>query len=106
MPAHKVLQPDDELVAAAGYKWKPDRFAEWAAEKKAGDMAELAVFREGRLRTLHVPLVELPKDKITISLRKKDAAATRRRKAWLGEGKTEPKGKAKTDAGLRRKAGY
>ncbi|MES2154452.1 MAG: hypothetical protein V4510_04885 [bacterium] len=88
VPAFKVLQPDDEVVAAQGYKWKADRFADWAAGQKKGTLADVVVFREGRLRTLEVPLVELPKDKISITLRKGDAAATRRRKAWLGAGKS------------------
>lgn len=87
MPSFQVLQPDDELVAAEGYKWKPERFADWAASQKKGDTARLAVFREGRLRTFDVPLAEFPKDKIMVSRRKGDAAATRRRTQWLGEGK-------------------
>lgn len=92
VPAFAVLQPDDELIAAGGYKWKADRFADWAASRKPGDAAELAVFREGRLRTLQVPLVVLPKDKVSVTMRKGNATATRRRKAWLGLGK---KSKAK-----------
>lgn len=87
VPAFRVLQPDDELVAVSGYKWKADRFSDWAAGRKAGDVAEVAVFREGRLRTLAVPLTKLAKDKIMVSQRKGNAVATRRRKAWLGEGK-------------------
>lgn len=82
-PAFHVLQPDDELVAVGGYKWKGPRFAEWANTKKAGETVEMTVFREGRLRTFQVPLRELAKDKITITPHKGDAAATRRRNAWL-----------------------
>ncbi len=93
VPAFQVLQPDDELVAVGGYKWKADRFADWAASRKAGEGADVTVFREGRLRNLQVPLVELPKDKISVSQRKGNAVATRRRKAWLGLGKkTKAKG--------------
>lgn len=83
-PAWTVLQPDDELVAVEGYKWKPDRFGQLAATKGPGDAVEVAAFREGRLRTFEVPVREMPKDNITVKVRKGDAAATRRRKAWLG----------------------
>jgi predicted metalloprotease with PDZ domain len=98
-PAYKVLQPDDELVAALGYKWRAEAFAEQVAGRKAGEPVELTVFREGRLRTFQVPLAELPKDKVTVKARKGDAAAARRRKAWLGEGRPGPrKGTAKGGA--------
>ncbi len=82
-PAGGVLQPDDELVAVDGYKWKGSRFAELANTKKPEDSVSMTVFREGRLRRFDVPLREMAKDKVTISVRKGDAAATRRRKAWL-----------------------
>lgn len=93
VPAFRVLQPDDEIVAAAGYKWRSDHFHDQVANMKPGDAVEVAVLREGRLRMLQVPLVELPKDKFTVTLRKGDATATRLRKAWLGEGKAKPKGR-------------
>jgi len=99
MPAFQVLQPDDELVAALGYKWKAEHFHDQVAGKKAGDAVEVTVFREGRLRTLQVPLAELPADKITVTKRKDDAAATRRRKAWIGEGRPKPKKADKAKAG-------
>lgn len=83
-PAFSVLQPDDELVAVDGYKWKGDRFSEVAQLREPGASVSVTVFREGRLRTLDVPLREMPKSKLTLSVRKGDAAATRRRKAWLG----------------------
>jgi predicted metalloprotease with PDZ domain len=91
MPSFTVLQPDDELVAAAGYKWRPEQFRDQANARKAGDPIEVAVFREGRLRTFQVPLAELPPDKFTVAPRKGDAAASRRRKAWIGEGKPPAK---------------
>lgn len=94
VPAYKVLQPDDEIVAAHGYKWKGDHFHDQVAAMKVGDKVGVAAFREGRLRIFQVPLVELPKDKFSVNKRKKDAAAARRRKAWIGEGKAKPKGKA------------
>lgn len=90
-PAAKVLQPDDELVAAAGYKWKAERFADHAAALRPGQTVDLAFFREGRLHSAAVPVIELPKDKVTIAPAKKDAAAARRRKAWGGEPKPTPK---------------
>ncbi|MCA1810384.1 MAG: PDZ domain-containing protein [Halobacteriales archaeon] len=96
MPSYTVLQPDDELVAAEGYKWRPEQFRDQANARRPGDAVEVAVFREGRLRTFQVPLAEMPKDKVVVSLRKGDAAATKRRKAWIGEGKPptkKPKGK-------------
>ncbi|HUR63823.1 MAG TPA: PDZ domain-containing protein [Candidatus Thermoplasmatota archaeon] len=98
MPSFHVLQPDDELVAAEGYKWRPEQFRDQANARKAGDRVELAVFREGRLRTFKVPLAELPPDKIVVRPRKGNAAATKRRKAWLGEGKAPPKKGAKGKA--------
>lgn len=91
VPAFHVLQPDDEIVAASGYKWKPDAFHEHTAAIKVGEPATLHIFREGRLRELHVPLAEMAKDKFTVTARKGDAAATRRRKAWLGEGQPKQK---------------
>jgi predicted metalloprotease with PDZ domain len=106
MPAFKVLQPDDEIVAALGYKWRPEQFRDQCSARKAGDVVELTVFREGRLRTLQVPLAEMPPDKVVVALRKKDAAGARRRKAWLGEGKQSPKkGKATGRAKGRAAAG-
>ncbi|MCA1818531.1 MAG: PDZ domain-containing protein, partial [Halobacteriales archaeon] len=93
--AFQVLQPDDEMVAAVGYKWKADHFHEQVAGKRKGDTVEVNVFREGRLRTLPVPLSELPPDKVTVTKRKGDAAATRRRKDWIGEGRPKPKATAK-----------
>jgi len=101
-PAWSVLQPDDELVAAEGYKWAADAFAEHAATREAGDLVRLHVFREGRLRAFDVPLREMPKDKITVKPRRGDAAATRRRKAWLGEGAAEAKGGGTTGQRVRR----
>ncbi len=83
-PCWKVLQPDDEIVAIEDYKWKPDRFKEIANIRGTDGTVRLTVFREGRLRTFDVPLREKAKDKITIKVHKGDAAATRRRKAWLG----------------------
>jgi predicted metalloprotease with PDZ domain len=91
MPSFQVLQPDDEIVAAEGYKWRPEQFRDQANARKAGDAVEVTVFREGRLRTLQVPLAPLPPDKIIVAPRKGDAAATRRRKAWVGEGKAPAK---------------
>jgi predicted metalloprotease with PDZ domain len=90
-PAYAVLQPDDEVVAAVGYKWKADHFHDQVAGMKEGEKIPVAVFREGRLRVLDVPLCDLPEDKITVSLRKGDAAATRRRKDWIGEGRKKPR---------------
>lgn len=80
-----VLQPDDELVAVEGYKWKGPRFAELANTKQEGDTVAMTVFREGRLRQLEVPLRTMAKDKVSLRPRKGDAVATRRRKAWLGD---------------------
>lgn len=82
-PAHGILQPDDELVAADGWKWDGSRFGKEAALKSPGDEVEMTFFREGRLRTANVPLREMPKSKITIKPTKGDAVGTRRRKAWL-----------------------
>ncbi len=97
-PAAVVLQPDDEVVAALGYKWNAEAFAERVAAKKPGEVVEMAVFREGRLRAFQVPLSEAPKEKFTLKPRK-GAAATRARKAWLGEGRPSsgkaPSGPAK-----------
>lgn len=93
VPAFKVLQPDDEIAAAAGYKWRSEHFHDQVANMKPGDPVEVIVFREGRLRHLPVPLVELPKDKFVVKFSKGRAAATRLRKAWLGEGKAKPKTK-------------
>jgi predicted metalloprotease with PDZ domain len=98
MPSFQVLQPDDEMVAAEGYKWRLEQFRDQANTRKAGDAMEVVVFREGRLRTLKVPLAEMPPDKIVVRPRKGNAAATKRRKAWLGEGKTPPKKAAKGKA--------
>lgn len=83
-PAGKYLDPDDELVAVDGYKWNGKRFSGLTSRKKEGDDVDITVFRDGRLRTITVPLRTMPKDKITVKPRKGDAAATRRRKAWLG----------------------
>ncbi len=83
-PAWTVLQPDDTLVAVDGWKWKGDRFAELAQTRKPGESLPVTVFREGRLRTLDVPIREMPKDKLTLKVHKGDAVATKRRKAWLG----------------------
>lgn len=80
-----VLHPDDELVAVDGYKWKTERFSEWANAREEGDEVHVTVFRDGMLRGFDVPLVTLPKDKITIEARKGDAAATRRRRAWSSQ---------------------
>lgn len=94
VPAFQVLQPDDEVVAAVGYKWRAEHFHEQVAGKRAGEAVEVSVFREGRLRALQVPITELPPDKVTVTKRKGDAAAARRRKAWIGEGRP-PKAKPK-----------
>lgn len=94
VPAFKVLQPDDEIAAAAGYKWRADHFHDQVANKKPGDAVEVVVFREGRLRHLQVPLVELPKDKFSVSFTTKAGPAKRLRIAWLGVGRPKPKGKA------------
>ncbi len=94
VPAFHVLQPDDDIVAAAGYKWKAEAFLDQVAALKPDDPVEVHVFREGRLRALQVPLVELRKDKFTVTKRKGNAAATRRRTEWLGEGRVELKKKA------------
>ncbi|HET6399049.1 MAG TPA: PDZ domain-containing protein [Candidatus Thermoplasmatota archaeon] len=102
-PAWKVLQPDDEVVAADGYRFRPDRFAEQVAGKKAGEPVAVTVFREGRLLTVPVPLAELPKDKVTVTMRKKDRIAERSRMAWLGAGLPPPK-QAKEGAGARKPA--
>ncbi len=83
-PAHRILQPGDELVAVDGYKWSGERLTKLAAGREAGDELAITVFREGRLREFTVPLWEKPHDKFSLELRKGDAAATRRRKAWLG----------------------
>ncbi len=83
-PAFNILQPGDEMVAADGYKWDAGRFGDLAGAKKEGDAVAVTVFREGRLRTFDVPLREMPKDKISVTPRKGNATATRRRKAWLG----------------------
>ncbi|HUR62003.1 MAG TPA: hypothetical protein VM286_06530 [Candidatus Thermoplasmatota archaeon] len=91
MPSFHVLQPDDELMAAEGYRWRPELFRDQVSARKPGDPVDIVVFREGRLRTFKVPLAELPPDKVVVSPLKGDAAATRRRKAWLGEGKLKPK---------------
>ena len=80
-----VLQPDDELIAVDGYKWKGERFALIANLHQPGETVPISVFREGRLRTLDVPLREMAKDKMQLRLRKGHAVATKRRKAWLGE---------------------
>jgi predicted metalloprotease with PDZ domain len=93
VPAFKVLQPDDEVAAAAGYKWRSDHFHDQVANMKPGDEVEVVVFREGRVRHLMVPLVELPKDKFVVKFRKGDPKSGRLRKAWLGEGKAKPKGR-------------
>jgi predicted metalloprotease with PDZ domain len=95
VPAFKVLQPDDELSAAAGYKWRAEHFHDQVANMKIGDAVEVAVFREGRLRHLSVPLVQLPKDKFTVSFANKAGPAKRLRTAWIGAGRPKPKGKAK-----------
>ncbi|MGB0652417.1 MAG: PDZ domain-containing protein, partial [Thermoplasmatota archaeon] len=86
VPAAAVLQPDDELVAVEGYAWSKARLQQAASTREAGDTVRLAVFREGRLRELDVPLWEKPPDKLTITPRKGDAVATRRRNAWLATG--------------------
>ncbi len=86
-PAGKHLNPDDELVAVDGYKWSGKLFSGIASTKKEGDTVEVTVFRDGRLRAVTVPLRTMPKDKITVKPRKKDPAAARRRKAWLGDAK-------------------
>jgi len=93
MPSFQVLQPDDEIVAALGYKWRPEQFRDQCSSRKPGDLVEVTVFREGRLLSLQVPLAEMPPDKVIVTPRKKDAEGARRRKAWLGEGKQPPKGK-------------
>lgn len=85
-PAYKVLQPDDELVAAFGYKWHPEKFSEHAATLDAGAKVALDVFREGRLRRLEVPLAEMPKDKFSL-MPQKSAKAKKAALAWLGKGK-------------------
>jgi predicted metalloprotease with PDZ domain len=104
-PAFNVLQPDDEVVAAAGYKWKAEHFHDQVANLKPGDAVEVVVFREGRLRHLQVPLVELPKDKFKIAFAAK-GAGRRLRTAWIGKGKPTPKGKAtKPATPARRPAG-
>ncbi|HLF16576.1 MAG TPA: hypothetical protein VI796_03990 [Candidatus Thermoplasmatota archaeon] len=90
-PSSHVLQPDDDLVAVAGYRWKGESFPDRVAHLKPGTDVEVGVFREGRLRVLKVPLMEMPKDKITVKIRKGNATATRRRRAWLGLGKIAPK---------------
>jgi predicted metalloprotease with PDZ domain len=97
-PAWKVLQPDDELVAALGYKWNADAFAERVAAKRPGDTVDLAVFREGRLRRLDVPLSANAKDAFKLQPRK-GAAAARARTAWLGKPRPKPDAKGKGAAG-------
>jgi hypothetical protein len=57
---------------------------------KAGDAVEVVAFREGRIRHFQVPLVELPKDKFTVSFAKK-GAGKRLRVQWIGAGKPKPK---------------
>jgi predicted metalloprotease with PDZ domain len=91
-PAGKSLNPDDELVAVDGLKWSGKRFSGIASNRKEGDTVQVTVFRDGRLKTLDATLRTLPKDKITVELRKKDAASTRRRHAWLG-GDSKPEKK-------------
>lgn len=93
VPAFEVLQPDDDVIAAAGYKWKAEAFHDQVAALKPSDPVEVHVFREGRIRSLQVPLVELKKDKFTVTKRKGNAVATRRRTAWLGEGRVAAKPK-------------
>jgi predicted metalloprotease with PDZ domain len=83
MPSWRILQPDDEIVAVAGSKFSAERLGELAATKKEGDAVEVALFREGYLRTMQVPLAILAQDKITVKVRKGDAAATRRRRQWM-----------------------
>ena len=82
-PCTGVLQPDDELVAAEGYKWSGKRFNELANTRKPGDTVSIHAFREGRLRAFDVPLREMAKDKITVKAKSGDAVATKRRNAWL-----------------------
>lgn len=98
VPAFHVLQADDEVAAVAGYKWKADAFHDLVSAVKPGESVDVHVFREGRLRSLRVPLVELKKDKFTVTLRKKDPAGARRRKAWLGEGRPKLKKAARRAA--------
>jgi predicted metalloprotease with PDZ domain len=100
VPAFKVLQPDDEIVAAAGYKWRAEHFHDQVANHKPGESVEVAVFREGRLRHLQVPLVELPKDKFTVTFAKK-GAGKRLRLGWIGAGRPKPK-KGRKEKGKRR----
>lgn len=83
-PVYSVLQPGDEMVAVEGTKWNGKRFAALANTKAEGDLVRMTVFREGRLRDFDVPLRTMPKDKISVKPRKGNAAATRRRTAWLG----------------------
>lgn len=94
-PAWRVLQPDDEIVAVEGYRWKGDRFADFAADQKAGALVNVTVFREGRLRSMPVALLELPKEKFTLKKRK-GAKPKHMRERWLGTKlRADPKADAK-----------
>jgi predicted metalloprotease with PDZ domain len=90
VPAFRILQPDDEILAAAGYKWRAEHFHDQVANMKAGDAVEVVAFREGRIRHFQVPLVELPKDKFAVSLAKKGRGKALRLK-WIGAGRPKPK---------------
>lgn len=102
--AYQVLQPDDDILAAFGYKWSPEKFSEQAATLEVGTSAPIAVFREGRLRTFDVPLSEMPKDKFVL-MPEPSARAKKAARSWLGEGKKAPTSAKKSRAGRTSPAG-
>jgi predicted metalloprotease with PDZ domain len=82
-PTPSLLDPGDEILAVDGWKVTAKNLARHLNPAEKRDTAEIAIFRDGRLVTLDVPLVEKNPDNYTLK-EDKDAPADakRRRAAW------------------------
>jgi predicted metalloprotease with PDZ domain len=77
------LDPDDQILAVDGWKVDMKALARHVNVHEEGEDAVVSIFRDGRMRTLRVPVVEKIPDKVKVE-EDKDAAADakRRRTAW------------------------
>lgn len=77
------LDPGDEIVAVDGWKVTEKDLGKFVNAKKDGEEISVTIFRDGRLRSVAVPVREKNPDKIAVVEDKKaDAAAKRRRSLW------------------------
>ncbi|MBW3582824.1 MAG: PDZ domain-containing protein [Euryarchaeota archaeon] len=84
VPRPHPIDPDDELIAIDGWKVTGKDLGKHLNNgREAGDLVQVTLFRDGRIRNVDVPLVEKEPDKTKIGENKKaTAAAKRRRGQW------------------------